>query len=50
MQRSLIEDTRGDRIFMAFNYLVLIALLVTILYPLIYIVSASLSASRIAAL
>lgn len=43
MQRSLIKDTRGDRIFMAFNYLVLTALLVTILYPLIYILSASFS-------
>jgi putative aldouronate transport system permease protein len=46
MQRSLIKDKRGDRIFMAFNYLVLTALLVTILYPLIYILSASFSDPR----
>jgi putative aldouronate transport system permease protein len=43
MQRSAIKDTRGDRIFMAFNYLTLTGLLVIVLYPLIYIVSASFS-------
>jgi putative aldouronate transport system permease protein len=43
MQRSAIKDTRGDRIFMAFNYLALTVLLVIVLYPLIYIVSASFS-------
>src|SRR3712207_4829348 len=46
MQHGLIKDTRGDRIFMAFNYLVLTALLVTILYPLLYILSASFSDPR----
>jgi multiple sugar transport system permease protein/putative aldouronate transport system permease protein len=46
MRGSAIKDTRGDRIFMVFNYLVLTALLVTILYPLIYILSASFSDPR----
>ena len=43
MQRSAIKDTRGDRIFIAFNYLVLTVYLLIVLYPLIYIVSASFS-------
>ena len=46
LQRSVVKDTVGDRIFMAINYLALTALLVLVLYPLIYIVSASFSDSR----
>ncbi len=42
-QRVDVKDTTGDRIFMFFNYLVLTALLVVVLYPLIYITSASFS-------
>ncbi len=43
MARSIIRDTAGDRVFMAFNYLVLTLLLVVILYPLVYVLSASFS-------
>ena len=46
LQRSVVKDTVGDRIFMAFNYLALTALLLIVLYPLIYIVSASFSDAR----
>ena len=46
MRRSEIRDTRGDRIFMAINYAALTLLLLTILYPLLYIVSASFSDPR----
>lgn len=45
-QRSVIKDSVGDRIFMAINYLALSSLLVLVLYPLIYIVSASFSDAR----
>jgi putative aldouronate transport system permease protein len=38
-----IKDTRGDRMFSAFNYIVLGAYLLIVLYPLIYILSASFS-------
>jgi multiple sugar transport system permease protein/putative aldouronate transport system permease protein len=40
---SAIKDTRGDRIFSGFNYVVLTVYLVIILYPLVYLVSASFS-------
>ncbi len=43
MQRSLIKDTRGDRVFMAVNYVALTLLLLIVLYPLVYILSASFS-------
>jgi putative aldouronate transport system permease protein len=46
LQRSVVKDTVGDRIFMAINYMALTALLVLVLYPLIYIVSASISDAR----
>lgn len=46
MQRSLIKDTRGDRIFMVINYVALTILLLIVLYPLIYILSASFSDPR----
>jgi putative aldouronate transport system permease protein len=45
-QRSIVKDSTGDRIFMALNYVALTALLVIVLYPLIYIVSASFSDAR----
>ena len=38
-----IRDTRGDRIFNGFNYILLTVYLVIVLYPLVYIVSASFS-------
>jgi putative aldouronate transport system permease protein len=40
---SAIKDTRGDRIFSGFNYIVLTVYLVIVLYPLVYLVSASFS-------
>ncbi len=40
------NESLGDRIFTVINYLALTALLVVILYPLIYIVSASFSDAR----
>jgi putative aldouronate transport system permease protein len=40
---SKIRDSFGDRVFMFFVYAFLIVCLVLVLYPLIYIVSASLS-------
>ncbi len=46
MTRTIIRDTAGDRVFMAFNYLVLTLLLIVILYPLIYVLSASFSSGQ----
>lgn len=46
MQRTVIKDTRGDRVFMAINYLALTILLLIVLYPLVYILSASFSDPR----
>jgi multiple sugar transport system permease protein/putative aldouronate transport system permease protein len=43
MQRSAIKESRPDRIFSICNYLVLTMFLVSVLYPLVYIVSASFS-------
>lgn len=43
---SKIGQTRSDRIFNIFNYSILTVILVIVLYPLIYIVSSSLSSSR----
>jgi multiple sugar transport system permease protein/putative aldouronate transport system permease protein len=40
---SAIKDTRGDRIFNGFNYILLTLYLVIVLYPLVYLVSASFS-------
>ena len=45
MPGSAIRDTRGDRIFNAVNYVVLAAYLLIVLYPLVYIVSASFSSA-----
>ncbi len=41
-----IKDRGGDRIFNIFNYVVLTMLLIIVAYPLIYVVSASLSDPR----
>jgi len=38
---STIKDTRGDRIFSGFNYIVLTVYLVIVLYPLVWLVFAS---------
>ena len=40
---SLVKDTRADKIFLVFVYLFLAIALLIVLYPLIYIVSASIS-------
>jgi putative aldouronate transport system permease protein len=40
---SAIRETRGDRIFNAVNYAILSVYLLIVLYPLVYIVSASFS-------
>lgn len=42
-KKSAIRESKGDRIFLTFIYLVLIVAFVVVLYPLIYITSASLS-------
>jgi putative aldouronate transport system permease protein len=44
--RIIIKDTLGDRIFMAFNFLVLSLLLIVILYPLLYVLGASFSSGQ----
>src|SRR5690349_3515122 len=41
---SEIQDSRGDRIFSMINYAFLTVILIIVLYPLIYTVSASFSA------
>ncbi|PQP83899.1 sugar ABC transporter permease [Paenibacillus sp. PCH8] len=46
LHRNRIKDPLGDRIFMTFNYIFLIAILLTVFYPLLYIISSSLSSSR----
>jgi len=43
MAVSAIKESRPDRIFSIFNYLLLTVFLLSVLYPLVYIVSASLS-------
>lgn len=43
MNTKTIKMSRGDRIFVAFNYLFVIIATLIVLYPLIYIVSASIS-------
>jgi putative aldouronate transport system permease protein len=42
-QSTVIKDTFGDRIFTAINYVILTLLLLVVVYPLIYITSASFS-------
>ncbi|GHH97876.1 carbohydrate ABC transporter permease [Neobacillus kokaensis] len=41
-----IAETRGDRIFTVCNYIFLSLLVLSVLYPLIYVVSASLSSTK----
>ncbi len=43
---SAIQDSRGDRIFTFINYLFLTVILIIVLYPLIYTLSASISAPQ----
>lgn len=38
-----VKETRGDKIFLACNYIYLIIALIIVLYPILYIVSASIS-------
>lgn len=46
INRNRIKDPLGDRIFMTFNYIFLFAILLTVFYPLLYIISSSFSSSR----
>ncbi len=46
MEDSIVKESRADRIFTVINYLILSLFLVTILYPLIYIISSSVSNSE----
>lgn len=43
MLNKNIKSSTGDKIFMVFNYLFVIASVIIVLYPLIYIISASVS-------
>ncbi|GIP32562.1 carbohydrate ABC transporter permease [Paenibacillus sp. J2TS4] len=45
MEHSAIRESRGDRLFSLVNYTILSLFLITILYPLVYVVSASISDS-----
>lgn len=45
MAATAIRDTRGDRIFNGFNHVLLLAYLLVVLYPLVYVVSASFSSA-----
>ncbi|MCS7461974.1 carbohydrate ABC transporter permease [Paenibacillus doosanensis] len=46
MEASSIRETRGDQLFTVINYCILSLFLITILYPLIYVASASISSSE----
>lgn len=46
---SAIKETRGDKVFLAIVYFVLILALATVAYPLIYILSASISNPNVVA-
>lgn len=45
MQSKTIKETGSDRLFTIFNYVMLSIVLIVVLYPLIYVVSASFSSS-----
>ncbi|MFC5403460.1 carbohydrate ABC transporter permease [Cohnella soli] len=45
MNRSVIRESGSDRVFTIVNYIVLALVLVAVMYPLIYVVSASFSSS-----
>ena len=44
--RRAIRESRGDQLFTVVNYLILAIILLLVLYPLVYIVSASFSDAR----
>jgi multiple sugar transport system permease protein/putative aldouronate transport system permease protein len=46
MQYTQVKETTGDRIFSIVNYFVLSLVLIIVLYPLVYILSASFSDAR----
>ncbi|TDF93289.1 carbohydrate ABC transporter permease [Paenibacillus piri] len=46
MEHSTIKETKADQLFTVTNYVILSLFLITILYPLIYIASASISSSE----
>lgn len=46
MEHSTIKETNLDRLFTVVNYVILSLFLITILYPLVYIASASISSSE----
>ncbi|GGI65337.1 carbohydrate ABC transporter permease [Enterococcus alcedinis] len=43
MNNRLVKDTKSDKIFMGFNYVFIILSVAIVLYPLVYIISASVS-------
>lgn len=43
MQTTAIKESKGDRLFLAANYIYLTIALIIVAYPLIYIISASIS-------
>lgn len=45
MKRSIIRESGSDRVFTIVNYVILSIVLILVLYPLIYVVSASFSSS-----
>ena len=46
MEHTTIKETKSDQFFTVINYTILSLFLITILYPLIYVVSASISSSE----
>jgi putative aldouronate transport system permease protein len=46
MEHSTIKESKIDQLFTAANYVILSLFLITILYPLIYIASSSISSSE----
>ncbi|WP_282935262.1 carbohydrate ABC transporter permease [Paenibacillus sp. RC67] len=46
MEHTTIKETKSDQLFTFVNYTILSLFLITILYPLIYVVSASISSSE----
>ena len=43
MNNRLVKDTKADKVFMIFNYIYIILAVGIVLYPLVYIISASIS-------
>lgn len=46
VQRRAVKESPGDRVFTVINYVILVIVLLLVLYPLVYIVSASFSNAR----